>query len=69
MLQCHYIAKITENISVTVLSFCADYIKQDAHLCFGNKASTSAESYFILSICCFGSMKNVVHEHLIFGRL
>ena len=36
MLQCHYIAKITENISVTVLSFCADYIKQAAHLCFGN---------------------------------
>ena len=39
MLQCHYIAKITENISVTVLSFCADYIKQAAHLCFENNAT------------------------------
>ena len=41
MLQIHYIAKITENISVTVglLSFCANYIKQAAHLCFGNNVT------------------------------
>ena len=39
MLQIHYIAKITENVSVTVLSFCANYIKQAAHLCFGNNVT------------------------------
>ena len=39
MLQIHYIAKITENISVTVLSFCANYIKQAAHLCFRNNVT------------------------------
>ena len=39
MLQGHYIAKFTENISVTVLSFCANYIKQAAHLCFGNNVT------------------------------
>ena len=39
MLQGHYIAKITENISVTVLSFFANYIKQAAHLCFGNNVT------------------------------
>ena len=26
MLQIHYIAKVAENISVTVLSFCANYM-------------------------------------------
>ena len=35
----YYIAKVTENISVTVLSFCANYIKQAAHLCFGNNVT------------------------------
>ena len=40
MLQGYYIVKITENISVnTVLSFCANYIKQAAHLCFGNNVT------------------------------
>ena len=39
MLQGYYIAKITENILVTVLSFCANYIKQAAHLCFGNNVT------------------------------
>ena len=33
------IAKITENISVTVLSLCAKYIKQAAHLRFGNNVT------------------------------
>ena len=39
MLQGYYIPKITENILVTVLSFCANYIKQAAHLCFGNNVT------------------------------
>ena len=39
MLKTNYIAKIRENISVTVLSFCANYIKQTAHLCFGNNVT------------------------------
>ena len=46
MLQIHYIAKITENITVTVLSFCANYIKQAAHLCFGNNVNISLEEEF-----------------------
>ena len=39
MLQGYYIAKITENILVTVLLFCTNYIKQAAHLCFGNNVT------------------------------
>ena len=37
-----YIAKITENISVIVLSFCATYIKQAAHLCFGHNVKSQS---------------------------
>ena len=39
MLQGYYIAKSTENILITVLSFCANYIEQAAHLCSGNNVT------------------------------
>ena len=48
MLQGYYIAKSTENILVTALSFCANYIKQAAHLCFGNNVTCYMSAIFIV---------------------
>ena len=56
MLQIHYIAKIIENISVTVLSFCANYIKQAAHLCFGNNVTCYMSAIIVICttlLCLF----------------